>query len=344
MGRRGRQRLGWLSGVVALAFTTVVAAPASGAPKPEFAPVDRPGPALQVPAEDLAASLRCTDDVDDATTTPVLLLAGTTVNTTDNFSWNWQPALTAAGIPWCTSDAPAPEDANQNMADIQTRGEYVTYAIRTVHERAGRKISTLGHSQGGMIARWSLRFWPDTRAMVDDVIGMAPSNHGTSAAHVGCVTPCSPAFWQQRSGSQFLAALNSHQETFAGISYTTIRTDFDQVVVPAESAALDGPGDIANLRVQDLCPGWPGEHLEVGTSNPITEAYVMDALNHDGPANLSRISPDVCQRPFMSGVNPATYPTDLLAAGGSLATTTLLSPRVAEEPPLRCYTLAAGCP
>lgn len=39
------------------------------------------------------------------------------------------------------------------------------------HEKA-----VLGHSQGGMVMRWSLRFWPDTRAMVADVIGMAGSN------------------------------------------------------------------------------------------------------------------------------------------------------------------------
>ena len=35
-----------------------------------------------------------------------------------------------------------------------------------------------------MVPRWALRFWPDTRPMVDDQIGMAPSNHGTdTAAH-----------------------------------------------------------------------------------------------------------------------------------------------------------------
>ncbi len=31
------------------------------------------------------------------------------------------------------------------------------------------------HSQGGMIGRWATRFWPDTRQMVDDIVGLAPS-------------------------------------------------------------------------------------------------------------------------------------------------------------------------
>ena len=30
-----------------------------------------------------------------------------------------------------------------------------------------------------MIPRWALRFWPDTRVMVDHVVGLSPSNHGT---------------------------------------------------------------------------------------------------------------------------------------------------------------------
>jgi len=37
-------------------------------------PVDRPGPALSVPADQLAASLRCTAGVSNATRTPILLL------------------------------------------------------------------------------------------------------------------------------------------------------------------------------------------------------------------------------------------------------------------------------
>lgn len=328
-----------LLGAVALALPV----PAAASHGPAFAPVDRPGPELRVPADKLAVSLRCTAGVTNADRTPVLLLPATGVNSTENFGWNYEPALTARGIPWCTSDVPAPDAGNHNLADIQTRAEYVTYAIRTMHRRAGREISTLGHSQGGMITRWSLRFWPDTRDKVDDVIGMAPSNHGTVTAHPTCVPGCSPAIWQQRTGSRFNAALDSGQETFAGISYTTIRSDFDEIVVPESNSALNGPGRIANLRIQDRCPARPVDHLQVGTSDPVAEAYVFDALRHDGPARVSRVDPGVCLRAFMSGVDPLTYATDMAAASAALARNVALAPKTSDEPPLRCYTLAQGC-
>ena len=86
------------------------------------------------------------------------------------------------------------------LGDIQTAGEYLVYAIRTEYAMAHRRIAVLGHSQGGMSMRWALRFWPDTRAMVDDVIGMAPDNHGTRARRPACQpgrTTCVAAQWQQ---------------------------------------------------------------------------------------------------------------------------------------------------
>jgi hypothetical protein len=70
---------------------------------------------------------------------------GTGATAKDNWSWTYQPALSQAGIPWCTLDVP--EQATQ---DIQISGELLVGAIRTLHRRAGRKISIIGHSQGGM--------------------------------------------------------------------------------------------------------------------------------------------------------------------------------------------------
>ena len=166
----------WLAG--AIAAVAMLCVPASAAAI-KYAPINRDGPKLTVPRADLKASVECSDGVKGAARQPVLLLPATGVDSERNFAWNYERAFTQAGIPFCTSDQAG--ELRRNMDDIQTRGEYVTYAIRKVHRMAGRPIATLGHSQGGMITRWSLRFWPDTRRMVDDVIGLAGSNHGTES-------------------------------------------------------------------------------------------------------------------------------------------------------------------
>src|SRR6201999_3519159 len=102
--------------------------------------------------------LSCTADLTSAGREPVLLVAGTTLTPAVNFSWNYEPALAAAGRPYCALTLP-----NHEMSDIQTAGEYVDYALRAMHARTGRKVQYVGYSQGGMVGRWALRFWPDTR-------------------------------------------------------------------------------------------------------------------------------------------------------------------------------------
>jgi pimeloyl-ACP methyl ester carboxylesterase len=308
-----------------------------------YAPVDRPGPVLSVPTAQLRAALSCTGGVSGARSEPVLLVPGTTVDPRADFGWNWMRALTARHRPFCTIDLPG-----NGMADIQTAGEYVVYAIRTMHRLARRRIEIVGHSQGGMVPRWALRFWPDTRAMVDDLIGLSASNHGTIDAEPLCALGCAPAVWQQRDNAAFIAALNSGQETFAGISYTEIYTYTDEVVVPnsgpAASSAVDGGGGaIANIAIQQLCPGDLSEHLGVGTYDGPAYAIALDALTHRGPAQLQRVSGSVCAQALMPGVDPLTFFTDFGDAAAVLGRTLLTYPHVPVEPALACYA-AVRCP
>jgi pimeloyl-ACP methyl ester carboxylesterase len=188
----------------------------AGAMAITYAPVDQPGPALSVPQSALDSSLQCSGSFAGATRAPVLLVPGTGSDP-EEFAWNWEPRLSELGIPWCAVTLP-----KHGLADVQVAGEYVVNAIRTMHSQAGRKIAIIGHSQGGMLPRWPLRFWPDTRGMVDDDIGFAASNHGTYSSIPTCAVGCPESFWQQTVNSEFIKALNSYQETFPGISYTAV--------------------------------------------------------------------------------------------------------------------------
>jgi hypothetical protein len=318
-----------------------------------FAPLDRPGPALTVARSKLAAALECHGSLTNGTGEPVLLNPATGVTPEQNYSWNYERAFNAQGRAWCAVTMPY-----STLGDIQIAGEYLVYAIRHMHAAAHRRIAILGHSQGGMSMRWALRFWPDTRAMVDDVIGMAGTNHGTTrAACVAGVTRCPPATWQQADDARFIQALNSRAETFAGISYTEIYTHTDEVVQPNSSNANSssslhtGAGAITNVAIQSVCPLDVQSHLFIGTVDPTAYALVMDALRHRGPARPGRIDRSVCLRLYQPGVNPLNVDTLIqpLEAIPTLFSTPIPGvvlidvPAPKHEPALRCYVFAAGC-
>ncbi len=308
-----------------------------------YAPPNTPGPKLDVPAKRLRGALRCEDHVAKASRETVLLIPGTTLNPRVEYSWNWKPALRMLGWPFCSVRLPG--DA---MGDIQTAAEYVVHAIRAIHHRSGRRVEILGHSQGGMIGRWALRFWPGTRSKVNDLVGLAPSNHGTEDTQVACGGPggCAPAFWQQDVNAKFIAALNSARETFGGISYTVVYTRYDEVVTPnsdetGSSSLHGGGGEIENVALQDVCPSDPSEHLNIGTGDPVAYALAIDAFTHPGPADPSRLDAGVCAERYMPGVDPATFASDYAAEGAFIAQVIASYPRVPAEPPLRCYVTAS---
>jgi hypothetical protein len=335
-------------------LSSLLLTPSGAGAAADYAPLDRPGPALSVPAATLRAALECSGPLATSALEPVLLNPATGVTPDQNYSWNYERAFTAQGRPWCAITMPF-----HTLGDIQTAGEYLVFAIRTMYATGHRRIAILGHSQGGMSMRWALRFWPDTRPMVDDVIGMAGTNHGTSSLGV-CVqgrTSCPPATWQQAASARFITALNSGTETFAGISYTEIFTHTDEVVRPsnpdsaASSALHTGAGRITNVATQNICRLDVDEHLTLGTIDPTAYALVLDALTHDGPADPARIDRAVCRRLYQPGVNPLsaqTYLKTLAAVPGLLSVDTpdrnlVGAPEVAGEPALRCYVFAAGC-
>jgi pimeloyl-ACP methyl ester carboxylesterase len=326
--------------IAVLAATSAGALAAAGAAQAiTYAPVNTPGPPLSVPTATLRSALVCTGSLASSSREPILLVPGTTLNPQADFSWNWERALSAQHWPFCTIDLPG-----NGMANIEIAGEYVVYAIREMHAMSHKKVEIVGHSQGGMLPRWALRFWPGTRLMVDDLIGLSPSNHGTLDSVALCAIGCAPSFWQQRSDSAFIAALNSGQETFPGISYTDIYTDTDEVVVPnigpdPSSALHGGGGEITNVAIQQVCPTDLSEHIGIGTYDNTAYQIAMDALTHPGPADPGRVSRSVCSDHLIPGVDPSTFVANFGDTLGVVATTLATYPHVSAEPPLACYVI-----
>jgi hypothetical protein len=325
--------------IVAVALVTAASAHAAG-PSP-YAPLNRPGPALHVPAAKLRSSLACTRGVHRGSARdPILLVPGTNLDPRPDFGWNYMRAFAARHWPYCSVTLP-----HHTMGDVQVAGEYVVHALRAIGRRTGRRVDVLGYSQGGMLPRWALRFWPRTRGLVDDLVGLDPSNHGTLDSEAACQASCPPAYWQQATGARFGAALNSRAETFRGIDYTVIFSRTDEVVFPnldagGSSSLHTGAGRIANVAVQEVCPADASEHLAMGSYDPVGYALTVDAFTHRGTAKPSRVPAATCQRPFQPGVEPASFASDYAGFVGAIGTAAEESPEVTAEPPLRCYVLA----
>jgi len=218
----------------------------------------------------------------DAHPAPVVLVHGTFESATDNWA-AVSPQIKAAG--YCVF---ALDYGNRGTGDIPTSaGELKRFVDAVLGATGAARVSLVGHSQGGMMPRWYLKFLGGA-ARVDDLVGLAPSNHGTTnpGALVAGATFC-PACDQQRAGSSFLQTLNAGDETPGAVSYTSIETRYDEVVTPFTSAFLAPGPNTANILLQDACPADVVDHQFI-PDDRIALRWTLQALGRPGPADPAR--------------------------------------------------------
>jgi triacylglycerol lipase len=293
------------------------------------AAADYPGPPLLTPKATLQAALSCSADLATASKTPILLTPGTFETPTEVYSWGYQKVLRGQGHPVCTVTLPG-----GGVQDMQITVEYVVNAIRYMRATSGRKISIIGHSQGGLLNAWALRFWPDLPGDVDDAISLGSPYRGSQVinALVCVVGVCPPVAWQGRAGSRWSAAV-TRAPIATGPSITSIGSTTDELVQPAPvSTQLPGA---TNLEIQDLCPLRVVGHLgEVADAAAF--ALVEDALTHPGAASLTRAATTSCSRLYFDGIDSDAL-LRLLPTAQTIVDDLLASPYVFAEPALRDY-------
>jgi triacylglycerol lipase len=179
---------------------------------------------------------------------------------------------------------------NRGTQDIPaSAGTLRAFVDRVLAATKARKVSMVGHSQGGMMPRYYVKYLGGL-TKVDDLVGLVPSNHGTqdtgpgnplTQAAFGVVCP---ACVQQTAGSPFLTELNAGDETPGHLSYTQITTRYDEVVTPYLSAYLAPGKKTTNITLQDLCPADLSEHVLIPT-DPVAIQLVLNALGRKGPAD-----------------------------------------------------------
>jgi triacylglycerol esterase/lipase EstA (alpha/beta hydrolase family) len=169
----------------------------------------------------------------------------------------------------------------------ESAGQLSTFVDRVLSATHASRVDLVGHSQGGMMPRYYLKFLGGA-AKVHRLVGLAPSNHGTTvdglqalAGLLSGLINCD-ACTEQLAGSAFLARLNGGGDTVPGVRYTVIESRFDEVVTPFTSAFLSG-SSVTNVLLQNSCAADFTGHLGI-TTDPNALGWVLNALDPAAPA------------------------------------------------------------
>ncbi|MFF4792528.1 esterase/lipase family protein [Streptomyces sp. NPDC001276] len=221
---------------------------------------------------------------------PVVLVHGTFGNSIDNWL-SLAPYLKDRG--YCVFSL----DYGQlpgvplfyGLGPIDKSAEQLSAFVDKVLAATGAaRADLVGHSQGGMMPRYYLKFLGGA-AKVNALVGIAPDNHGTTLSGLTNLLPyfpgasdllktATPGLADQIAGSAFLAKLNEGGDTVPGVRYTVIATKYDEVATPWRSQYLTGP-DVRNVLLQDLCAVDLSEHVTIGTIDRIAFHEVANALD-----------------------------------------------------------------
>ncbi|KAB1977178.1 alpha/beta fold hydrolase [Streptomyces populi] len=226
---------------------------------------------------------------------PVVLVHGTFGNSVDNWL-ALAPYLTSRGYCVFSLDygqlPGVPLFYGLGPID-KSAAQLQVFVDKVLAATGAAKADLVGHSQGGMMPRYYLKFLGGA-AKVNALVGLAPDNHGTTLNGLtkllpyfpgaeDLLTAATPGLADQIAGSAFLTKLNAGGDTVPGVHYTVIATKYDEVVTPYQSGFLSG-SDVHNVLLQNLCGLDLSEHVAIGILDRIAYHEVANALD---PAHAS---------------------------------------------------------
>jgi triacylglycerol esterase/lipase EstA (alpha/beta hydrolase family) len=226
---------------------------------------------------------------------PVVLVHGTLADKTNE----WQalaPLLKNDG--YCVF-APniggaSPDAYIQATAPIeQSSAQLATFVDQVLAATGASEVDLVGHSQGGMLPRYYINNLGGD-AKVNALIGLAPSNHGTTLDGLAqiaqalslssTVASACASCAEQIIGSPFLTALNAGGGTRPSVHYTVIETRYDEIVTPYTSAFLSG-SNVKNITLQDRCILDGSDHISIAYDR-VALRFVENALDPQHPKPL----------------------------------------------------------
>lgn len=240
---------------------------------------------------------------------PVILIHGTVENQRSN--WN-------ALAPTLKNDGACVYTFNYGSG-LFTGGQF--YGLDTVESSAGElrnfvnlvklwtgksKVDLVGHSQGGVVARYYVQFLGGA-SNVQKLVALSAPNGGTTMSGLTKLVDVFPGLsnvfvfsWckscaDQIVGSALMKKLNAGGGTSPAVTYTNIATKYDEISTPYTTAFLSG-SNVTNITLQDGCSKDLSEHLAISYSQRALW-YVKKALN----PNTSGSAPCTQSLPLIGG-------------------------------------------
>jgi pimeloyl-ACP methyl ester carboxylesterase len=178
---------------------------------------------------------------------------------------------------------------------VEHSAEQLRSFVNNVLSKTGAaKVDLVGHSQGGMMPNYYIKFLGGY-AKVNELVGLSPSNHGTTLGGVTKLLEVFPfsseivtsllEFWgaaglsDQEEGSAFMKKLfGSGDPVVTGVRYVVIQTSHDEVVTPYSHAFLSG-SNVTNILIQNQCSGDPVAHIGMFDDSPVMQNVLNQLSN-----------------------------------------------------------------
>jgi triacylglycerol lipase len=130
-----------------------------------------------------------------------------------------------------------------------------------VNDKLGwlRRFDIIAFSMGGLVARSYVQRLGGL-ARVDHFVTISTPHHGTNTAELGNL----PGFLDMQPNSKFLRDLNKDADRLSRISFTSLWTPLDLMIVPADSSRMPVGGEV---KLTVLTHNWM-----------MTDSRVIDAV------------------------------------------------------------------
>ena len=170
------------------------------------------------------------------------------------------------------------------IGHIEKSAEELSSFVNSVLSKTkASKVDLVGHSQGGMMPNYYIKYLGGS-SKVNELIGLAPSNHGTTLDGITTLVEQfpfaaeiinglieflgAPALAEQEENSAFIKKLfGSGEPVVSGVKYVVIETTHNEVVTPYTHAFLSGSG-VTNITIQNQCPSDPVAHIGMFDDSP----------------------------------------------------------------------------